>query len=114
MTDTDRIRLAEAFRVAARIGNSVWSGWSKAPFAVDLITSEYEFLVGHPDPPAEFKRLKEDAGRSYDALVKNAPQTLAKTQPFSDMLDAGLKPINEALARNPEANSNLLGPKKLP
>src|ERR1700738_413664 len=41
----DRIRLAEAFRLADEIGDHVWPNWSKAPFAVLLVTPDYEFLI---------------------------------------------------------------------
>ncbi len=68
--DTDRIRLAEAFRIAERLGNRVWSGWSKAPFAVALITPEYEFLVRHPNPPADFKRLGTDPLLASEVYVR--------------------------------------------
>jgi len=35
----DRTRLAEAFRLD-QIGERVWPGWSKAPFAVLLVTPD--------------------------------------------------------------------------
>ena len=73
MTDADRIRLAEAFRIAERIGNRVWSGWNKAPFAVDLISSEYEFLVGHPNPPADFQRLAAAERRHPEGRGSDGP-----------------------------------------
>jgi hypothetical protein len=61
----DRVRLAEAFRLADKLGDEVWRGWSKSPFAVALVTPEYDFLVRHPDPPKEFT----EAG--YDADLKS-------------------------------------------
>lgn len=61
----DRVRLAEAFRMADHLGERVWEGWSKAPFAVLLVTPEYEFLVRHPRPSGDFERL------GYDALLKS-------------------------------------------
>lgn len=57
----DRIRLAEAFRLADMLGDEVWKGWSKAPFAVVLVTPEYEFLMRHPSPPKEFSELGSDS-----------------------------------------------------
>jgi hypothetical protein len=62
---TDRTRLAEAFRVADRLGDEIWKGWSKAPFAVLLVTDEHEFLVRHPNPPKEFSKS------SYDPALKS-------------------------------------------
>src|SRR5438445_4229881 len=62
---TDRIRLAEAFRLADEIGNDVWPGWSKAPFAVLLVTPDYEFLIRHPKPSDDFAKL------AYDPVLKS-------------------------------------------
>ena len=61
----DRVRLAEAFRMSDRVGERVWKGWSKAPFAVLLVTPEHEFLLRHPRPSEDFTRL------GYDQLLKS-------------------------------------------
>ncbi len=61
----DRTRLAEAFRLGDQIGDRVWPRWSKAPFAVLLVTSDTEFLIRHPQPSADFTKL------GYDALLKS-------------------------------------------
>ncbi len=61
----DRTRLAEAFRLGDRIGDRIWPTWSKAPFAVLLVTNEYEFLIRHPKPSADFSSL------GYDAVLKS-------------------------------------------
>jgi hypothetical protein len=65
ITRDDRIRLAEAFRIGEKLCDKVWDGWSKAPFAVLLVTPEYEFLVRHPQPTKEFAPL------GYDALLRS-------------------------------------------
>ncbi len=62
---TDRIRLAEAFRLADEIGNDVWPNWRRAPFAVLLVTPEYEFLIRHPKPSNDFAKLP------YDPVLKS-------------------------------------------
>src|SRR6478672_1487804 len=64
LTQTDRVRLREVFRLGDCIGDRVWPGWSKAPFAVLLVTPEYEFLLRHPKPSADFAKL------GYDGLLK--------------------------------------------
>ena len=56
----DRIRVAEAFRLADALGNRLWPGWDKAPFAVLLVTRETEFLIRHPEPSADFTLIGED------------------------------------------------------
>src|SRR5205085_3799261 len=60
LPNADRVRIAEAFRLADALGNRVWPGWDQAPFAVLLVTPEHEFLVRHPQPPADFTALGED------------------------------------------------------
>lgn len=60
----DRVRLREVFRLGDSIGDRVWPGWSKAPFAVLLVTPDYEFLMRHPKPSADFTSL------GYDPLLK--------------------------------------------
>lgn len=47
------------------LGDRVWKGWSKAPFAVLLVTPEHEFLVRHPQPSKDFTSM------GYDPLLKS-------------------------------------------
>lgn len=61
----DRLRLSEGFRIGEKLGDVVWTGWSKAPFSVLLVTPEHEFLIRHPQPSADFTSL------GYDALLKS-------------------------------------------
>ncbi len=61
MEDADRIRIAEAFRLADAIGDKIWPKWNEAPFAVLLITPDHEFLIRHPSPSAEFTLIGDDA-----------------------------------------------------
>src|ERR1043165_116982 len=65
LREEDRVRLAEAFRLGDRVGERVWKGWGKAPFAVLLVTPEYEFLLRPPQPSDDFTRL------GYDQLLKS-------------------------------------------
>src|SRR5262249_499204 len=60
LPQTDRIRTAEAFKLADALGDQVWPGWSKAPFAVLLVTPEYEFLIRHPKPSDDFTLVGDD------------------------------------------------------
>jgi hypothetical protein len=63
--EADRIRMREAFRMGEQFSERVWKGWSKAPFAVLLVTPEYEFLVRHPKPSKDFISI------GYDSLLKS-------------------------------------------
>lgn len=65
LSEIDRVRLAETFRLGAYVQEALWPGWKEAPFAVLLVTPEHEFLVRHPQPSEEF----EDLG--YDRLLKS-------------------------------------------
>lgn len=76
----DRIRIAEAFRVADALGNQVWSEWDKAPFAVLLVTKEYEFLIRHPKPSDDFTLIGDDALLKHKVWYRKrqfSPQFLA-------------------------------------
>jgi hypothetical protein len=64
LSTTDRLRLAEAFRLSAAMGDSIWPGWDRAPFVVLLVTPDQEFLIRHPDPTPEFQRV------GYDSLLR--------------------------------------------
>ena len=80
LTQTDRVRLREVFRLGDSIGDRVWPGWSKAPFAVLLVTPEYEFLLRHPKPSADFAKLGYDALLKMDVYYRKrifSPQLLA-------------------------------------
>lgn len=83
LPDDDRTRIAEAFRLAGAVGNRLWPGWDKAPFAVLLVTPEHEFLVRHPKPSADFTSLGEDTvlkcGVSY--RKRKFPPNLLATFP---------------------------------
>lgn len=61
IAEIDRVRLAEAFRIGETLGNKIWPGWDKAPFAVLLVTPEHEFLIRHPKPPSDFIAAGDDS-----------------------------------------------------
>src|SRR5262245_42436526 len=69
----DRIRIAEAFRLSGRIGDAIWPGWSRVPFALVLVTPETEFFIRHPSPPADARPIGKDA--LLDATVYARPRT---------------------------------------
>jgi hypothetical protein len=58
--EADRVRIAEAFRLADALGNRIWPGWDGAPFAVLLVTDDDEFLIRHPKPSKDFTLVGED------------------------------------------------------
>jgi hypothetical protein len=74
ITGADRVRLAETFKLGDSIGNRVWKDWNKAPFAVLLVTPEYEFLIRHPKPSTDFTSL------GYDPVLKSEVYYRKQTQ----------------------------------
>lgn len=77
LSATDRTRLSEAFRLGDQLGDRIWPAWSKAPFAVLLVTPEYEFLIRHPTPSADFESL------GYDDKLKSDVYFRRRTMPPS-------------------------------
>ncbi len=76
ISDIDRTRLAEAFRLGDQIGNRIWQNWDKAPFAVLLVTPENEFLIRHPKPSPDFTFV------GYDPLLKSNLYFRKRTYPI--------------------------------
>jgi hypothetical protein len=70
LSDTDRIRLAEAFRIGDTLADKVWKNWTKAPFAVLLVTSDYEFLIRHPKPSNDFTLIGNDETLKSDIYFR--------------------------------------------
>lgn len=71
--DIDRVRLAEAFKIGESLGNQVWDSWDKAPFAVLLVTPDYEFLIRNPRPSDDFTLI------GYDSLLQSKVYYRART-----------------------------------
>ncbi len=56
----DAVRIAEFYRLANRIQDEIWPGWSTVPAPLLLITKDAEFLTHHPEAPTDFRRLSAD------------------------------------------------------
>jgi hypothetical protein len=85
ISEADRVRLAEAFRLNDELSEQVWPGWRKAPFAVLLLTNDYEFLLRHPQPSDDFKLLNDDARLKAKIYYRKRqfPPTLLATFPVA-------------------------------
>ena len=75
LSNTDRVRLAEAFRLGDKLGNQLWPDWKQAPFAVLLVTPEHEFLIRHPKPSPDFVLV------NFDPLLQSKVYYRPRTQP---------------------------------
>lgn len=73
--NVDRVRLAEAFLLSDALDDQIWKGWRKAPFAVILITPEYEFLMRHSHPSEDFILV------GYDSLLQSSVYYRKRTFP---------------------------------
>ena len=80
IADGDRVRLAEARRLIATFGDSLWEGWSAAPMALILITPAHEYLLWHSRPSGGFQRI------GYDSLL--ATDVHARPRQFAPGLAA--------------------------
>ena len=65
ISQVDRIRIAEVFRIGEAIQNQLWRGWDKAPFGILFVDDDHEFLIRHAKPSDEFQSL------GYDKLLKS-------------------------------------------
>jgi hypothetical protein len=83
LPDADRVRIAEAFRLADALGDRVWPDWGKSPFVVLLVTPDREFLVRHPKPTDDFTPLGKDPtlGREVWSRKRTYPTNLLATFP---------------------------------
>jgi hypothetical protein len=75
LPDSNRALLAETFRVANAIADSVWPGWGAVPFEILLVTAEHEFLVRPARHPRDFESLGPDSLLGGEVWVR--PRTFA-------------------------------------
>ena len=66
----DRVCLVEMFNLAEAVQDSIWVGWSNAPFALLLVTESYEYLVRHPNATHNFDTLGYDPGLRSKILFR--------------------------------------------
>ena len=79
----DLTRMREVYRLADAVQDKIWKDWSKAPFALLLVTPEHEFLVRHPRATNNFDTAGYDDGLKSLLLYRRRtiPQNLLATYP---------------------------------
>ena len=97
--ETDRIRLAEAFRLAEAIGERLWPGWSRVPFAVVLVTPETEFFIRHGAPPSNTRTI------GWDTLLRSDVYARARTFPPRLLATFPIEGISTVVVGQPENTS---------
>jgi hypothetical protein len=85
LSDYDKVRLREAFRLSDSLGNKLWPGWSEIPFPVLLITEKAEFLVHHTTPDSSFKESYDEPTLKTKVYVRpnTLPLGLQASYPFN-------------------------------
>jgi hypothetical protein len=73
----DAVRVAEFYRLAPQIEDSIWPGWDKVADPLLLITPTAEFLTHFPSPPNEFK----PANDGFLTRARQFPPSLQATFP---------------------------------
>ncbi len=77
LSTEDSVRIREFDRLAANIQDRIWTGWSKVPAPVLLITAKSEFLIHDPSTPAGF----EPIGDGVAARPRQFPPNMQATFP---------------------------------
>jgi hypothetical protein len=67
----DCVRINEAHRIAAEVGEDLWPGWKTAPFAILLVTANHEFLIDHPRPGDTFEDTGVDRRLGTHVFVRD-------------------------------------------
>jgi hypothetical protein len=70
LTEVDRVRLTEAFKLSESVGNEIWPNWDQAPFATLLVTPDYEFLIRHAQPSPDFALIGNDSLLKSDVYFR--------------------------------------------
>jgi hypothetical protein len=83
LPERDRVRIAEARRLAESLADQVWPGWGATPFTILLVRDSAEYLIGRRDPAPDFTRLAYDSllGSEILTRARRFPPTLLATFP---------------------------------
>jgi len=111
----DKSRLQETLHLKSELGNAIWPDFGAMDIPIVLWNSDYTFLVGYAQPPADWERVPGDdfAGQPYYRKPAQSPQNFAVRvgdrwaaclatkwemdnfliSTFKDMMPAPLKPV---------------------
>jgi hypothetical protein len=106
LPEPDRVRLAEAFRLNQAIGEHIWKGWSKTPFAVLLVTPQYEFLLNHPKPSPDFKLIGYDRLLRSNLYFRKTVYSKEMLATFPAVPNSGVSTIVVGQAENTQAKTS--------
>ena len=63
LTDMDKARVAESFRLRRTVGDSIWPGWSNAAIPVIVYNEAYAFLSGADNPGPGWRKVPQNLPR---------------------------------------------------
>jgi hypothetical protein len=63
LSDLQKARVAEAFRLRQIVGDAVWPGWGQADIPVIVYNELYAFLVGYLNPPSGWVKVPQNEQR---------------------------------------------------
>ncbi len=63
LTDMDKARVSEAFRLRRTLGDSIWPGWSNAAIPVIVYNEAYAFLSGSDNPDPGWRTVPQNLVR---------------------------------------------------
>ncbi len=106
LREVDRVRLSEAFRIGDKLGDRLWQGWRKAPFAVLLVTPEYEYLIRHPQPSADFTSLGYDRALKSNVLFRKRTQRIDLLAAMPAIKGSSVSTIVVGTAENTSARTS--------
>ncbi len=106
LSTTDRTRLVEVFRLADQLGDRIWPEWSKAPFAVLLVTPEHEFLIRHPQPSTDFQMLGYDNELRSNVLYRKRTMSPSFLATFPAIRGSMVSTIVVGQAENTSAKTS--------
>ena len=73
---TEALLIKEAKLITDKTGDKIWPGISKTSFAIILVTDSLEFLINHPYPSTDFKKVYRDSILQTDIYAR--PRTFSK------------------------------------
>ncbi len=99
--EIDRVRIQEAFRLGAQLGDSIWPNWHLSRWSMILVLPDNQFLIGQPNAPADYTPVPGDTllGEPVFYRARQFPTAIQATFP-------AVNGINTIVIGEPEQTSD--------